>query len=174
MNKETNNYGQTLSNQDSDYSYNYFNKESQMASTTGNYTGVYDMSGCAWEYVMGVKSSTESFDLVISNADKKYYDLYIFSTSGIFYNARILGDATGELGPFSTMSYGSNSENISSWYLDAAYFAFSSSLTTSYFVRGGQFSRGTGSGIFAFSSLIGYDDQNTTAGSYRLVLAPTN
>ena len=35
-------------------SYNYFDMRSKVASTTGNYSGIYDMSGGSWEYVMGV------------------------------------------------------------------------------------------------------------------------
>ncbi len=34
--------------------YNYTNQISKLSSTTGNYTGIYDMSGGAFEYVMGV------------------------------------------------------------------------------------------------------------------------
>ncbi len=37
---------------DGEYNTNYFNKVSVVASTTNNYTGVYDMSGGAWEYMM--------------------------------------------------------------------------------------------------------------------------
>ena len=38
--------------EDGIYNTNYFNKASVVASTTGNYTGIYDMSGGAWEYMM--------------------------------------------------------------------------------------------------------------------------
>ena len=37
---------------DGTYNTNYFNKASVVASTTGNYSGIYDMSGGAWEYMM--------------------------------------------------------------------------------------------------------------------------
>ncbi len=39
--------------EDGEYNTNYFNKKSVIASTTGNYTGIFDMSGGAWEFVMG-------------------------------------------------------------------------------------------------------------------------
>ena len=39
---------------DGDYSNNYYNQASKESSTTGNYSGVYDMNGGAAEYVMGV------------------------------------------------------------------------------------------------------------------------
>ncbi len=44
--------GVTSPGSDGEYNTNYFNKESVVASTTNNYTGVYDMSGGSWEYVM--------------------------------------------------------------------------------------------------------------------------
>lgn len=34
--------------------YHYYTSNGQQASTTGNIYGIYDMSGGAWEYVMGV------------------------------------------------------------------------------------------------------------------------
>ncbi len=48
-----NEYGGVLSpGNDGEFNTNYFNKESVVASTTNNYTGVYDMSGGAYEYIM--------------------------------------------------------------------------------------------------------------------------
>ena len=48
-----NEYGRVASpGADGEYNTNYFNKASVVASTTGNYSGVYDMSGGSWEYVM--------------------------------------------------------------------------------------------------------------------------
>ncbi len=44
--------GVTTPGDDGTYNTNYFNKASVIASTTGNYSGAYDMSGGAWEYVM--------------------------------------------------------------------------------------------------------------------------
>ena len=38
--------------EDGTYNTNYFNKASMVASTTGNYSGIYDMSGGAWECMM--------------------------------------------------------------------------------------------------------------------------
>ncbi len=44
--------GVTSPGSDGTYNTNYFNKTSVVASTTGNYSGIYDMSGGAWEYMM--------------------------------------------------------------------------------------------------------------------------
>ena len=59
------------------------------ASTTGNITGIYDMSGGSNEYTMGTT-------IRLSNIDKKYYDLYISSNSNESFERSKLGDATGE------------------------------------------------------------------------------
>ncbi len=48
-----NEYGRVSSpGADGDYNTNYFNKASVVASTTNNYSGIYDMSGGAWENMM--------------------------------------------------------------------------------------------------------------------------
>ncbi len=60
INEECNKYEEVAQNTNGTYTYNYFDTRSQVASTTGNYSGVYDMSGGAWEYVMGVMQYSES------------------------------------------------------------------------------------------------------------------
>ena len=56
-----NEFGGSEKGQDGEYNTNYFNKSSVVASTTGNYTGIYDMSGGAWEYMMsGLDDGTGS------------------------------------------------------------------------------------------------------------------
>ncbi len=44
--------GVTKPGDDGTYNTNYFNKASVVASTTSNFTGIYDMSGGVWEYMM--------------------------------------------------------------------------------------------------------------------------
>ena len=44
--------GVTSPGADGDYNTNYFNKASVVASTTNNYTGIYDMSGGTGEFMM--------------------------------------------------------------------------------------------------------------------------
>ncbi len=53
-NENCNKYESVELNKDGSLGWNYYNPNSQIASTTGNYTGIYDMSGSAWEVVMGV------------------------------------------------------------------------------------------------------------------------
>ena len=117
-------------------------------STTGNIYGVYDMSGGAWERVMGnMKNSSNAF--YSSNAgfttapDAKYYDSYKYDSSSYTTHARgKLGDATKEtLATFGNLGGG--------WYKDSALFPNSSD---SWFVRGGIYLSGDNSGVFSFSS----------------------
>ena len=163
---------------DGTYTVNYLNTNSIVASTTNNYSGIYDTSGSAWEYVMGYTTSAttaggnSSITSLYSNffsdsAYSKYFDKYT-STVNTNYNNRILGDATGEMGPFgSEKDPDGGTRNKSSWYKDYAHFAYSSNP---WFVRGGNWIIGTSAGAFAFGDYAGsaYAD-----GSYRITLAPT-
>ena len=116
-------------------------------STTGNIYGVYDMSGGAYEYVMGnMKNSSNAFYSSYAGfttaPDAKYYDSYKYDSSSNTTHARgKLGDATKEtLATFGNTSGG--------WYSDYAYFPSSS---YSWFFRGGGCSLGTNAGVFGFS-----------------------
>ena len=107
-------------------------------STTGNITGVYDMSGGADEYVMGNynrQSSKSGFTM--SELATKYIDVYEVTN----INASHLGDALGE---------------TAGWYNDYANF-LNPMFQSYWFVRGGAYSYGYGSGIFCFGS----DDGST-------------
>ena len=116
-------------------------------STTGNEYGVYDMSGGAFEYVMGnMKNSGNAF--YSSNAgfttapDAKYYDSYKYDTSYTSHARGKLGDATKETLTAFGFTYGG-------WYSD--YTTFSNS-SYSWFLRGGHYSQGTYAGVFYFNS----------------------
>ena len=132
-----------------------------LASTTGNIYGIYDMSGGAWEYVMGnmvdtsgnfYVSDTESF-----SPNVKYYDSYSYNNSDITHGRGKLGDSTKE-----TLRIFGNSEG--GWYSD--YLSFPSS-NDSCFLRGARAGDGSKTGIFAFGSLSGMAYKN---GSSRLVI----
>src|SRR5574344_120968 len=108
------------------------------ASTTGNQYGIYDMSGGAWEYVMGnmVDSSGNFYPSSsgLSQPDTKYYDSYAYDGSSYTTHARgKLGDATKE----TLKTFGSTTGG---WYSDYAYFPFSSH---SWFLRGGYYNGST-------------------------------
>ncbi|MEG0826712.1 MAG: hypothetical protein RR404_04515, partial [Bacilli bacterium] len=162
-----------------------------LASTTGNITGIYDMSGGAWEYVMGVLSNSSGIPYSGRNniynsgfngpfgcptcenqtipsltggtafpTEAKYYDKY--TVAGM--SGRILGDATGELGPFGL--YDNNKYWASSWNKDMANFIYNGAP---WFVRGGYYNYGSGSGVFGFTGNCGDADSHI---AFRLALTP--
>ena len=163
---------------DGTYSVNYLNNKSIVASTTNNYSGIYDMSGGAWEYVIGYTTGATTVggssgitslypNFFTDSIYSKYWDRY---TSTVFtnYNNRILGDAIGEMGPFGSEKDPDNGTRYrSSWYKDYANFYNSSNI---WFAHGGHWNSGTAAGVFAFSCDSGNTDANI---SYRVVLAPT-
>ena len=133
----------------------------KLASTTGNITGVYDMSGGLWEYVMGNMSSvTTGYTFYPSNSSfasswyttdtAKYVTTYAYdssnSTNQTAYNRGRLGDATAE-----TLLSASNSGG---WYGDYAYFPYSS---RAWFGRGGVYVNGSAAGVFSFINYFGGD-----------------
>ena len=139
------------------------------ASTTGNITGVYDMSGGAWEYVAGyMPSSSDASGFSASELTTylKYLDLYSANSIITSYNNRILGDATGEMGSF---YFYADKDNIkryhNNWYGDYSYFVDS---TYPWFDRGGPYVDGVLAGQFSFHRYTG--GVHTYSGS-RLVLA---
>ena len=143
-----------------------------LASTTGNITGIYDMSGGAHEYMasyMGGAVLTNSGFTTTTIADekyKKYLDVYAPSSTITSFNNRILGDATGEIGPFYNYLDSDNfSRYHNSWYADYSHFVDSSNP---WFFRGGVYSYGVLAGQFNFNRYTGA--VNTSIGS-RLVLA---
>ena len=135
----------------------------KLASTTGNITGVYDMSGGSWEYVMGnISDVTTGYTFYPSSSSfssswyttstAKYLTTYAYGTTRndqTAYNRGRLGDATAEtlLSASTSGSWYSNHSNISS-----ASFA--------WFFRGGYWRNGSDAGVFGFSSLNGHSDSD--------------
>ena len=58
------------------------------------------------------------------------------------------GNATGEIGPFSNSTYGTQSRQISSWYQNESWFV---SEGPPWFMRGGNTFLGSGAGLFTFN-----------------------
>ena len=157
----------------------YNTTDGMSASTTGNITGIYDMSAYTGTYVMGVMQDNTGTNTPMSGSsssynsgftgkiydsgnftqysgvafpNSKYYDLYAYGTSYTYDTRRILGDATGE---------------VASWYGDYSDFVYSA---YPWFVRGGS---GNGdpsfAGVFAFHRSDGGPDPGL---AFRSVLAP--
>ena len=151
------------------YNQAYNTSIGYLASTTGNITGVYDMSGGAHEYMssyMRGQLGVSGFDSnSITNYSSKYFDVYNASSSANSYQYRILGDATGEMGPFKSYLDGDNNSRWhNSWYADSSTFVISSDP---WFHRGGHYGDGVLAGQFYFHRYTG--GVYTTLGS-RLVL----
>ena len=164
---------------DGTYTVNYLNTNSTVASTTNNYSGIYDMSGGAWEYVMGYTTGATTVggtsgitglypNFFDNSSYSKYWDKYA-STINTNYKDRILGDATGEMGQFGSMKdpYGST-RYASSWYYD---YAQNTSSSSPWHGRSLIWNNGNNAGIFGFCSHTGVA---TELHSFRIVLAPKN
>ena len=118
-------------------------------STTGNIYGVYDMSGGAYEYVMGNYNKTAgSSGLTVSGVPAEHIDIY----SGNNVSASHLGDATGE---------------TAGWYSDFANFVDSS---FPWFIRGGYYNNGDNAGVFNFDYFSGEAHKYS---GFRVVLSTT-
>ena len=154
--------------------YTYNTPAGYLASTTGNITGVYDMSGGAHEYMAsymdgyakqslgGVSSDVTDIEI----AKSQYFDKYSKSSTATSFNQRKLGDATGEMGPFYYYyDKDKNRRSHNAWYADLSYFVDS---TTPWFYRGGAQYYGALAGQFDFNRDTG--GVNISIGS-RLILA---
>ena len=131
----------------------------KVASTTGNIYGVYDMSGGAYEYVMGNFANTIGHSGFTTLPDSKYYDVY---SSNIF-----TGTSTTNINFCTLATCGGHALNeTAGWYSDSSRFAYSSSA---WFRRGGYYNS-SASGIFYFYYHSG---TNVTSFSFRTCLSDT-
>ena len=143
----------------------YNTSTGMLASTTGNIYGIYDMSGGAYEYVMGnMSSGSGSYtyypryagsNFSYSSTTAKYIDTYAYGSSysdQTAYNRARLGDATGEVV--------SSRGGVGGWYNDYATFVYSS---LSWFRHGGLYSDGSRAGVFGFLSDNGNAFTNRSA-----------
>ena len=95
------------------------------ASTTGNIYGIYDMSGGAWEYVMGVYSNKISDSGFSSLPDNKYNNNYTATS----YTGHAISETKG-------------------WYNDQSFSVYFS--VSPWFIRSCYYDDGELSGMFAF------------------------
>ena len=154
---------------DSSVTLPYNTETGYQASTTGNITGIYDMSGGAHEYMASFKddsfgSSGFTSDPAITYGNK-YFDKYLNNSTLTSYNNRILGDATGEMGPFYYYPDGDDSSRYhNNWGSDHSHFVDSSNP---WMIRSGLYNDGVLAGQLHFLRRTG-EDQNYI--SLRLVL----
>ena len=184
-NETCNKYGTT-----NDITQPYNTNTGYLASTTGNVTGIYDMSGMhTFVFTMmynqtktgiitgrslsdhsgfnGILNCSGCVDQKVINGidlpSAKYYDLYNFSQDNTDFKNRILGDATGEFGLF--YSFGSFKRLISSWYYDQSYFL---KFDCPVFTRGNYYVVGKEAGIFSYGGAVGSSKEHV---GFRVVLS---
>ena len=150
-------------------------KQAGNASTTGNITGIYDMSGGAWEYVAGYVNNdyiqngtpyTYAQNLIdtVNAGNVKYADVYkIGSSDSRESNYEMTQPKeeqdveTSANGNYGDAVYESSSNGIDAngWNSDYSGFAYSNYPILLY---GGKYSDGVNSGIFAFGNSDGLSD----------------
>ena len=139
-----------------------------LASTTGNISGIYDMSGGVWEYVMGVMEDSLGSGVALSGRNNLYNsgftgnlgcptcdtregnDSSITSITGVsfpeskYYDIYPYKTTTGIIGDATTETKG--------WNKDEAIFVYTGGP---WFLRGGDWGNGTNAGVFAFNMYCG-------------------
>ena len=122
-------------------------------SSTGNETGIYDLSGGAGELVAAYYTGGNSTSLndygssLVNETDKKYVTAYTGTTASSAYKP---GDAIYE---------------TSGWHGDSAIFVISG---VQFFQRGGVYNDGSNAGVFRFYRNNGIAYSNS---SFRMCLA---
>lgn len=132
-------------------SIKYADATSYPQSTTGNISGVFDMSGGAWDRLMGNYNNTKGSSSFSSFPVVKYYDL--FKISGISYCTYLLcgGQALSE---------------VFDWYSDLDNYP---NTNYPWFVRGGGYNDKAETGAFNLGRNIGSSSTLSTTRSTLIV-----
>ena len=131
------------------------------ASCTKNITGVFDLSGCAWEktasYKRGEEASSVEWNSAMATSSTSVSNKYLTLYEESYDSCAKVGDAIKET---STLGTGSNS-----WNTDRSAF---SNPGNPVFIRGGRYDSNVSAGMFAFL----YTDGNPGSinGGFRVVL----
>ena len=157
--------------------YAYNTQNGQQASTTGNITGVYDMSGGAYEcvaaYANNGNSNSSTYGSNLINATDRYKDVYKVTSDSQLDNynnaAPTAGQGvpsvnTGRFGDAVWETSSTYNSGSGSWYGDYSIIPYSNSL---FFLRGGGYNDGSVTGVFFFDSYNG--DGNSDYG-FRVVV----
>ena len=145
---------------------NYNTGNGPQASTTGNVTGVYDMSGGVWEYVAayvnnsyvqsGGNSYTYGQSLIdsVNAGNTKYADVYSIGSSDSYSNNYTASDPSTSTGHYGDAVWETSNSGTStnSWYSDCSDFP---DTNNPFFVRGGGCGNDTLAGVFCFDDVNG-------------------
>ena len=145
----------------------YKSSQGQNASTTGNVTGVYDMSGGAWEYVAAYvnngHSNLTTYGSSLVNAEAKYKDVYSKGSSDSYSNNYAVSTpANGHYGD-AVWETSNSGTSTNSWYSDYSNFPYANGP---FFIRGGYYYVVTYAGVFYFDIYTGV----SSGGSFRVVV----
>lgn len=173
-----------------DTRYGYNGEIGVLASTTNTVYGIYDMSGGAYEYVMGnltgYDDQSESYTSIVMTTSAKppYVDLYkespygnfsskpawSASTSAQYYNNDVCTWGTcGGHALHETKQYQSVSSGGQSWGSGRSYFVYSSNH---WFLRGGNAGSGSGAGLFYSIHDYGYSSSSDYGFRAALLVMP--
>ena len=138
----------------------------QLASTTNNSTGIYDMSGGGWEYTASSYTSdlsnSATNEYFGSNAaHPPYVNTYNFSDPNSCTFATCGGQALYET------NNGTNNSSTAQWNGNYMHFVTSSDP---WFGRGGHYNHGSNAGLFYAYGVDGYANYGYYA--FRVALAP--
>lgn len=141
------------------------------ASSTGNITGVYDMSGGAYEYVAAYVDNSyvlnygEKLVDEVKGGATRYADVYKkASNDTAINNYALIIPTNGSYGDAVYETSGSGT-GVAAWYNDITTFPYNGSP---FFMRGGGYNIGTDAGAFYFYYSNG---SNVTGGSFRIILS---
>ena len=138
----------------------YNTENGQKASTTHNIYGVYDMSGGAWERVMGnynnLHSGSGFTTQELSNIEAKYIDRYttpieeLLNGVSMNYDNTIYGDGIFETSNDAYRYNGSvwSGKGTGSWDVNQSY---QPKTVDPFFIRGGYWGDDSFAGLFAFN-----------------------
>jgi hypothetical protein len=141
----------------------YNTPEGQLASTTGNIFGVYDMSGGLWEYVSAYYSGSTSDDLTKNGGAFVYQT---GSESAINSAGNFLATAYGGTDETKDYKIGDATYETTTWNDDSNNFITS---THPFFARGGNINDTINSGIFYYQRSTGDGSPNY---GFRICLIP--
>ena len=132
----------------------YWSTQGVLASSTGNVYGIYDLSGCANEYVAtyytkGISKILDNGFQLVNELNKPYITKYYEEITDTNYK---IGDS----------SYETNK-----WNNDGNFF-FGFTSTHPFIKRGGDYTSNSNAGIFCFNASEGVSD--TGKDSFRLCL----
>ena len=154
--------------QDTGTTNDYKSTQGQNASTTGNVTGVYDMSGGAWEYVAAYvnngHSNLTTYGSSLVNAEAKYKDVYSKGSSDSYSNNYAVSTpANGHYGD-AVWETSNSGTSTNSWYSDYSNFP---DTIYPFFVRGGYYDGDASAGAFYFNRSNGGSNSSL---SFRVVV----